>query len=80
MFGSNLPDLDITKFFDTTTRLGQIVELAIYAVIAAVVTTIVLLIYGKFVKNRLKGKNNLTVRFTQNPIHILDFQSLNQRE
>ncbi|MBR4404343.1 MAG: mechanosensitive ion channel family protein [Clostridiales bacterium] len=68
MFGSNLPDLDITKFFDTTTRLGQIVELAIYAVIAAVVTTIVLLIYGKFVKNRLKGKNNLTVRFTQNII------------
>lgn len=68
MFGNNLPDLDITKFFDTTTRLGQIVELAIYAVIAAVVTTIVLLIYGKFVKNRLKGKNNLTVRFTQNII------------
>ena len=68
MFGINLPDLDISKFFDTTTRLGQIVELLIYAVIAMVATTIILLIYGKFVKNRLKGKNNLTVRFTQNII------------
>ena len=68
MFGINLPDLDISKFFDTTTRLGQIVELLIYAVIAMVATTIILLIYGKFVKNKLKEKNNLTVRFTQNII------------
>ena len=68
MFGINLPDLDISKFFDTTIRLGQIVELLIYAVIAMVATTIILLIYGKFVKNKLKEKNNLTVRFTQNII------------
>lgn len=68
MFGINLPDLDISKIFDTTTRLGQIVELLIYAVIAMVATTIILLIYGKFVKNKLKEKNNLTVRFTQNII------------
>ena len=39
-------------------------------VIALVVTTVILLIYGKFVKNRLKAKNNLTIRFTQNIIRV----------
>lgn len=68
MLGNIFDNFDIKSLFDTTTTLGQIVELVIYAVIAMVVTTIVLLIYGKFVKNRLKGKNNLTVRFTQNII------------
>ena len=71
MFGNGLPDFDIKSLFDTTTRLGQIVELLIYAVIALVVTTVILLIYGKFVKNRLKAKNNLTIRFTQNIIRVV---------
>ncbi len=70
MFGNGLSDFDIKSLFDTTTRLGQIVELLIYAVIALVVTTVILLIYGKFVKNRLKAKNNLTIRFTQNIIRV----------
>ena len=70
MFGNGLSDFDIKTLFDTTTRLGQIVELLIYAVIAFVVTTVILLIYGKFVKNRLKAKNNLTIRFTQNIIRV----------
>ena len=68
MFGNFFDNFDIKSLFDTSTTLGQVVELVIYAVIAAVATTIILLIYGKFVKNRLKEKNNLTVRFTQNII------------
>ena len=71
MLGNGLSDFDIKSLFDTTTRLGQIVELLIYAVIALVVTTVILLIYGKFVKNRLKAKNNLTIRFTQNIIRVV---------
>ena len=70
MFGNVFDNFDIKSLFDTTTTLGQIVELLIYAVIAIVVTTIILLIYGKFVKNRLKAKNNLTIRFTQNIIRV----------
>ena len=70
MLGNIFDNFDIKSLFDTTTTLGQIVELVIYAVIAMVVTTIVLLIYGKFVKNRLKAKNNLTIRFTQNIIRV----------
>lgn len=70
MLGNFFDNFDIKSLFDTTTRLGQIVELLIYAVIAIVVTTIILLIYGKFVKNRLKAKNNLTIRFTQNIIRV----------
>ena len=68
MLGNFFDNFDIKSLFDTTTTLGQVVELVIYAVIAFVVTTIILLVYGKFVKNRLKEKNNLTVRFTQNII------------
>ena len=71
MFGNGLSDFDIKTLFDTTTTLGQIVELLIYAVIAVIVTTVILLIYGKFVKNRLKAKNNLTIRFTQNIIRVV---------
>lgn len=70
MFGNVFDNFDIKSLFDTTTTLGQIVELVIYAVIAAVATTVILLIYGKFVKNRLKAKNNLTIRFTQNIIRV----------
>ena len=47
MFGNVFDNFDIKSLFDTTTTLGQIVELLIYAVIAIVVTTIILLIYGK---------------------------------
>ena len=68
MVGLSFPDIDITKLFDTSTRLGRIVELLIYTLIAAVVTTIVLMIYNRFVKRKLKEKNNLTVHFTQNII------------
>ena len=68
MLGLSLPDIDITKLFDTSTRTGRIVELVIYTLIAAVVTTIVLLIYNRFVKRKIKDKKNLTVRFTQNII------------
>ena len=68
MLGLSLPDIDITKLFDTSTRTGRIVELVIYTLIAAIVTTIVLLIYNRFVKRKLKDKKNLTVRFTQNII------------
>ena len=71
MLGNFFDNFDIKSLFDTTTRLGQIVELLIYAVIALVVTTVILLIYGKFVKNRLKAKNNLTIRFTQNIIRVV---------
>ena len=71
MLGNLFDNFDIKSLFDTTTTLGQIVELVIYAVIAMVVTTIILLIYGKFVKNKLKEKNNLTVRFTQNIIRAV---------
>ena len=54
MLGLSLPDIDITKLFDTSTRTGRIVELVIYTLIAAIVTTIVLLIYNRFVKRKLK--------------------------
>lgn len=71
MQGLSLPDIDITKLFDTSTRTGRIVELVIYTLIAAIVTTIVLLIYNRFVKRKLKDKKNLTVRFTQNIIRTV---------
>lgn len=68
MLNRAFPEIDIRALFDTTTTLGQIIELVIYALIAMVVTTIILLIYGKFAKKKLKDKKNLTVRFTQNII------------
>ena len=71
MAGFSFPDIDITKLFDTSTRTGRIVELVIYTLIAALVTTIVLLIYNRFVKRKLKDKKNLTVRFTQNIIRTV---------
>ncbi len=62
---------DILSLLDKTTTLGQILELLIYAVIAAIATTIILHIYGKFVKSKLKDKKNLTIRFTQNIIRTV---------
>ena len=70
MINFAFPEIDIRALFDTATTLGQIIELVIYAVIAMVVTTIILLIYGKFAKKKLKDKKNLTIRFTQNIIRI----------
>lgn len=70
MINFAFPEIDIRALFDTATTLGQIIELVIYALIAMVATTIILLVYGKFVRRRLKEKNNLTVRFTQNIIRI----------
>jgi len=70
MSGDWFTDFNVRDLLDTSTRVGQIVELLIYAVIAAVATTIILLVYGKFVKNKLKAKNNLTIRFTQNIIRV----------
>jgi small conductance mechanosensitive channel len=70
MSGDWFTDFNVRDLLDTSTRVGQIVELLIYAVIAAVATTIILLVYGKFVKNKLKSKNNLTIRFTQNIIRV----------
>lgn len=71
MVGLSFPEINISELFDTSTRLGRIVELLIYALIAFVVTTIVLLIYNRFVNKKLKDKKNLTVRFTQNIIRTV---------
>ncbi|MBR3142173.1 MAG: mechanosensitive ion channel family protein [Clostridiales bacterium] len=71
MFGSGLPEFDISALFDKTTSLGQAVELLIYTLIACVVTTIILLIYNRFVKKKLKDKKNIQIRFTQNIIRTL---------
>ena len=71
MINFAFPEIDIRALFDTATTLGQIIELVIYAVIAMVVTTIILLIYGKFAKKKLKDKKNLTIRFTQNIIRTV---------
>ena len=70
MINYAFPEIDIRTLFDTTTMTGQIIELVIYALIAMVATTIILLVYGKFVKRRLREMNNLSVRFTQNIIRI----------
>lgn len=71
MVGLSFPEINISELFDTSTRLGRIVELLIYALIAFVVTTIVLLIYNRFVNKKLRDKKNLTVRFTQNIIRTV---------
>ena len=71
MINFAFPEIDIRALFDTATTLGQIIELVIYALIAMVATTIILLIYGKFAKKKLKDKKNLTIRFTQNIIRTV---------
>jgi small conductance mechanosensitive channel len=58
-------------YFDKTTALGQVIELLIYTAIAAIITTIVLALYNRFVKKALKKKNNIQIRFTQNIIRTL---------
>ena len=64
-------NIDLHTLLDTSTTLGQIIELLIYIVIAAVATTIILLIYNRFVKKKLRDKKNIQIRFTQNIIRTL---------
>ncbi len=71
MSGIQWPGWDISMYFDKTTVLGQVIELLIYTAIAAVITTIVLALYNRFVKKALKKKNNIQIRFTQNIIRTL---------
>ncbi len=71
MPGTEIPGFDISIFFDKTTALGQAVELLIYTFIACIATTIILLIYNRFVKKKLKNKKNIQIRFTQNIIRTL---------
>lgn len=63
-----LKDFDIHMLFDTTTIVGMVFELLIYTLIAALITAIVLLVYGRFVNKKLKNKQNIQIRFTQNII------------
>jgi len=71
MFGIEWPNWDWSMYFDKTTVLGQVIELLIYTAIAAIITTIVLALYNRFVKKALKKKNNIQIRFTQNIIRTL---------
>ena len=67
MFG----DFDITSYFDKTTVIGQVLEFLIYTAIAAVITAVILAIYNRFVKKKLREKNDIQIRFTQNIIRSL---------
>ena len=51
-----LKDFDIRMLFDTTTIVGMVFELLIYTLIAALITVIILLVYGRFVNKKLKNK------------------------
>lgn len=63
-----LKDFDIRMLFDTTTVVGMVFELLIYTLIAALITAIILLVYGRLVNKKLKNKQNIQIRFTQNII------------
>ena len=67
MFG----DFDITSYFDKTTVIGQVLEFLIYTAIAAIVTAVILAIYNRFVKKKLREKKDIQIRFTQNIIRSL---------
>ena len=71
MFEPELPAIDINPLFDTSTRLGQIFELLILTAIAALVASVILAIYNRIVKKRLKDKKNIQIRFTQNIIRTI---------
>ena len=62
---------DIGNILDKSTWLGRILELLIYTAVAAIVTAIVLALYNRFVKKKLKSKKNIQLRFTQNIIRTL---------
>ena len=67
MFGG----FDIGSYFDKTTVIGQVLEFLIYTAIAAIVTAIILSIYNRFVKKKLREKKDIQIRFTQNIIRSL---------
>ena len=71
LFDFKLPEFDIRTLYDTNTILGQVIEFLIYTAIAALVTAIVLAIYNRFVKKKLRDKKNIQIRFTQNIIRTL---------
>ena len=71
MFEDELPEFDLGPIFDTSTRLGQIFQLLILTAIAAITSAIVLAIYNKIEKKRLRDKKNIQIRFTQNIIRTL---------
>jgi len=71
MFEREFPDYDFGSLLDTTTVLGQVLEFLIYAAIAAVTMTVVLAVYNRFVKKKLKDKKNIQIRFTQNIIRTI---------
>lgn len=71
MFEAELPEVDLGPLFDTSTRLGQIFQLLILTAFAAITAAIVLAIYNKIEKKRLRDKKNIQIRFTQNIIRTL---------
>ena len=71
MFSFELPEIDITAFFDKSTTLGRLLEFLIYTAIAAIVTAIVLSVYNRFVRKKLRDKKNIQIRFTQNLIRTI---------
>ena len=71
MNGNNFLEFDIRSLLDTSTLPGQIVELLLYTLVAAVATTVILLVYNRFVKKKLRDKKNIQIRFTQNIIRTL---------
>ena len=71
MFEDELPEFDLGPIFDTSTRLGQIFQLLILTAIAAITSAIVLSVYNRIEKKRLRDKKNIQIRFTQNIIRTL---------
>ncbi len=71
MFEDELPEFDLGPIFDTSTRLGQIIQLLILTAIAAITSAIVLSVYNRIEKKRLRDKKNIQIRFTQNIIRTL---------
>ncbi|MCR5328134.1 MAG: mechanosensitive ion channel family protein [Saccharofermentans sp.] len=71
LFDFKLPEIDIRALYDTSTIIGQAIEFLIYTAIAAIATALILAIYNRFVKKKLKDKKNIQIRFTQNIIRTL---------
>ena len=59
---------DFSDIFNPKDRLGNLIEFLVYALIAFVVTFVLLKIKKKVVEKRLKKHKNIQVRFTQNLI------------
>ncbi len=66
MYG--LYGVDFSDIFHPTDWLGKLVEFLVLALIATVITIIVLKIEKKLIEKRLKDKKDIKVRFTQNVI------------